>query len=123
MPITAKLSRTFYDKLGDDAANELVEWLNDVDAGYRTELRELNDTNFGRLDARMDMLRAEWRGELTALRGELRGELKSLEARFSDQLANSEKRLVGWMFAFWIGSWAAVIGSLIALRQLGLPGR
>ena len=26
MPVTAKLSRKFYEKLGDDIANELVEW-------------------------------------------------------------------------------------------------
>lgn len=27
--VTAKLSRKFYEKLGDDVANELVEWFND----------------------------------------------------------------------------------------------
>lgn len=30
MPVTAKLSRQFYDKLGDEVANELVEWQNQV---------------------------------------------------------------------------------------------
>ena len=34
MPVTAKLSRTFYERLGDDVANELVEWFNQVDAAY-----------------------------------------------------------------------------------------
>jgi hypothetical protein len=28
MPVTAKLSRKFYQKLGDDIATELVEWFN-----------------------------------------------------------------------------------------------
>ena len=41
MPVTAKLSRKFYDQLGDDIANELVDWFNKVDDTYRTELREL----------------------------------------------------------------------------------
>ena len=41
MPVTAKLSRSFYEKLGEDVANELVEWFNQVDATYRTDLREL----------------------------------------------------------------------------------
>ncbi len=31
MPVTARLSRKFYEKLGDDLANELVEWFNMVD--------------------------------------------------------------------------------------------
>ena len=27
MPVTAKLSRAFYERLGDEIANELVSWL------------------------------------------------------------------------------------------------
>ena len=30
MPVTAKLSRQFYEKFGDDITNELVEWFNKV---------------------------------------------------------------------------------------------
>jgi hypothetical protein len=32
VPVTAKLSRRFYEKFGDDIANELVDWFNMVDA-------------------------------------------------------------------------------------------
>jgi len=39
VPVTAKLSRKFYEKFCDDIANELVEWFNLVDATYRSELR------------------------------------------------------------------------------------
>jgi len=53
MPVTAKLSRKFYEKLGDDVANELVEWFNLVDATYRSDLRELNELNFARFDAEL----------------------------------------------------------------------
>jgi len=53
MPVTAKLSRKFYEKFGDDITNELVDWFNRVDATYRTELRELNELNFGRFDAKL----------------------------------------------------------------------
>ena len=28
MPVTAKLSRKFYEKFGDELTNELVEWFN-----------------------------------------------------------------------------------------------
>ncbi|MDP3774313.1 MAG: hypothetical protein Q8Q85_08605 [Gemmatimonadales bacterium] len=42
MPITAKLSKKFYEKIGDEVANELVEWLNTVDTGYRQEFKDLN---------------------------------------------------------------------------------
>ncbi len=47
MPVTARLSRKFYETFGDDLANEIVEWFNQVDFTYRTELRELNEVNCG----------------------------------------------------------------------------
>ena len=54
MPVTAKLSRRFYEALGDEVANELVEWFNAVDATYRSELRELNELNFSRFRAEVE---------------------------------------------------------------------
>ena len=48
VPVTAKLSRRFYEKLGDDVATRWwsgsIKW----DATYRADLRELNDLNFAR---------------------------------------------------------------------------
>jgi hypothetical protein len=59
MPVTAKLSPKFYETFGDDLANEIVEWFNQVDLTYRTELRDLNDMNFARLEAKLADLRSE----------------------------------------------------------------
>jgi Asp-tRNA(Asn)/Glu-tRNA(Gln) amidotransferase A subunit family amidase len=91
MPVTAKLSRAFYERLGDEIANELVSWFNAVDLTYRTELRELNDLNFARFDAKVGERLAELRAEMDARfaraevvlaqrLAELRGEM---EARFA----------------------------------------
>ena len=46
MPVTAKLC--------EDVANELVDWFNAVDLTYRSELRELNELNFARFDAKLE---------------------------------------------------------------------
>src|SRR6266496_3870672 len=54
VPVTAKLSRKFYEKFGDDVANELVDWFNMVDATYRSDLRELNELNYARFDAKLE---------------------------------------------------------------------
>lgn len=54
MPITAKLSREFYEKFGDAVVDELVNWFNQVDATYRLDLRELNELNFARFDAKLE---------------------------------------------------------------------
>jgi hypothetical protein len=82
MPVTAKLSRKFYDQFGDEIANELVEWFNKVDETYRTELRELNELNYARFDAKLEQriaeLRSTLREEMAGLKSGLRGELADL---------------------------------------------
>jgi hypothetical protein len=116
MPITAKLSRKFYDKLGDDVANELVEWFNKVDATYRDDLRELNELNYARFDAKLEQrlaeLRSELRGEHAELRAELRGEIAGLRGDLGGGLAGLKTELVKWMFLFWVGTAVTVIGLL-----------
>lgn len=54
VPVTAKLSREFYEKFGDKVADELVNWFNRVDATYRSDLKDLNELNFARLDAKLE---------------------------------------------------------------------
>ncbi len=103
MPVTAKLSRSFYEKLGDDVANELVDWFNLVDATYRSELRELADSYFARFDAKLEQRTAE-------LRAELRQEIAGLRADLKAEIAGLRSELVKWMFLFWVGTALTVIG-------------
>jgi hypothetical protein len=84
MPVTAKLSKKFYDALGEEVANELVDWFNAVDAAYRADLRELNELNFARFDAKL-----------------------------GQRLAELKADLIKWMFAFWAPTAVAVTGLLI----------
>src|SRR5207247_4664800 len=92
MPVTAKLSRKFYDTFGDEIATELVEWFNQVDATYRADLRELNELNFGRFDAKLEERLAELRAELVRELADVKSGLK-------------------WMLAFWAPTALAVIGT------------
>ena len=136
MPVTATLSRKFYEKFGDELTNELVNWLNQVDATYRSDLRELNELNFARFDAKLDQrtaqldakleqrvaqldakidqriaeVKAEMHAGLAALEGRLLARIGVLEGRFG----TLEGRLVRWMFVFW----AASLGTVIALQRL-----
>src|SRR5256885_9719281 len=61
VPVTARLSKRFYDALGEEIANELVNWFNQVDESYRTDLRELNELNFARFDAKLEQDRKSTR--------------------------------------------------------------
>ena len=68
MPVTARLSQRFYEEFGDEIVNELVEWLNQVDMTYRSELREINEVNYARFEAKLEQrLFLFWAG--TALAG------------------------------------------------------
>src|SRR5207247_8775949 len=59
VPVTAKLSRKFYEAFGDEIANDLVDWFNAVDATYRADLRELHELSFARFDAKLEQRLAE----------------------------------------------------------------
>ena len=122
MPVTAKLSRKFYDRLGDDVANELVEWLNLVDATYRSELKELNEHNFARFDAKLEQrvaeLNAKIEQRIAELRAELRAEMREGFARVDQRFAEFETRLTNRLFAFWVAQAATTVGLLLGVVKL-----
>src|SRR3989441_113837 len=89
VPVTAKLSRKFYERFGDDIANELVDWFNMVDATYRSDLRELNELNFARFDAKLEQ-----------------------------RLAELETRLTKRLFGFWLAQAATTAGLVFGVVKL-----
>jgi len=60
-----------------------------VDAAYRSDLRDLNELNFARFDAKLDARLADLRSEL-----------------------------IKWMFLFWVGNVATTIGVAVAAISL-----
>ncbi len=106
MPVTAKLSKRFYDALGEDVVNEMVEWFNTVDATYRADLMQLIEAQAQRFDARLEL-------RLSGVKTELRGEISSLHAEISamrgemvtrSDLAGLRAELLKWVFLFWLGT-------------------
>ena len=81
MPVTATLSREFYDLFGDELVDELVGLPNDVDATFKTELRELNERKLALFDAKLER-----------------------------RLADLKAELITWMFLFWLGTVATMLG-------------
>ena len=125
MPVTAKLSQRFYQRLGDEIATELVEWFNAVDATYRSDVRAIADAQSARIDAQMGQLRAELRQEIGGLGAELRQEIGELRTEMRAGFARVDERLDGrmeglkaellrWMFLFWVGT----MGTVLALLKL-----
>lgn len=114
MPVTAKLSKRFYEVLGEDVATELVNWFNDVDATYRAGLRELNEINFARFDAkvgeRLTELRADFDRRFASLDAKLQTLRTEFDASVQQHTARLESRLTWRMFAFWAPTALAVVG-------------
>ncbi len=52
MPVTAKLSKLFYDRLGEEIAQAMVDWFNSMD--YSGNLRQLNELTLARFDAKLE---------------------------------------------------------------------
>jgi hypothetical protein len=96
MPVTAKFSQEFYDRLGHGVADELVNWFNQVDAAYRSELRELNELNFARFEAKLEAGLSRLEGGLLARIGVAEGRLARLTLTL----------------------WVATLGTLIAFLKL-----
>jgi hypothetical protein len=113
-PVAVKFSEEFYDRFGHKLTDELVSYLNQIDSSYRSELRELNELNFARFDAKLEQrvaeLRSEFKQEIAVLRGDLRTE-------FHTGLAALETKLIRWMFVFWAGSTLTILGTLLALLK------
>src|SRR2546425_1796554 len=109
MPVTAKLSRKFYEKFGDDITNELVDWFNDVDATYRSDLRELNEVNFARFDAKLEQRMAEsdakWERRMAGLDAKWERRKAGLRVEVQQTRAGPIKR----MFVFWAPTAPAVV--------------
>ena len=115
MPIVARLSKRFYEQLGEDIANELVELLNSVDAASRHELRELNELNFARFDAKLEQRVAE-----------LRQSIATLDSRTSTALAEQRvyvERALKEQARWFIATWAIQLAAIGGLYGLVLATR
>lgn len=133
MPVTAKLSREFYEKFGDKIADELVNWFNQVDATYRSDLKDLNELNFARFGSKLDQGVGELRAELGAVQGRLDAKLEQRmaeldakwERRFAEMDVRWERRmaeirlsLIRWMVTLWTAGTLTVLGTVLAILKL-----
>ena len=93
-----------------------------MDATYRNDLRELNELNFARFDAKLEQ-------RVAALDSKLEQRLGAMESRFeqrlteamsqlqselSDKIGDTKSSLLRWMFGFWVASALVVLGSRLA---------
>jgi hypothetical protein len=94
--------------------------VNAVDLAYRADLRELNELNFARFDAKLEQRLAEFRGELlvelrTGLH-QVRTEIHQVRTDLHTEILQVRVELLRWMFGFWVTTLISIAGLAIALR-------
>jgi hypothetical protein len=101
VPISARLSRLLHRTLGEQGADDLVNWMTKVESG-RSELNEVmlawrvaTDARFAAIDVRFDGVDRR---------------LESLD-RHMERLEGRMIDLFRWSFVFWIGT----VGAMIAI--------
>ena len=113
--VLAERRLKFYQTFGHDIVGELADWLSAMDLTYRSELRDLNELNVARFEARLDQcvgeVKTELRQEMAALRTEMRVGFAELESRLTS-------RLIRWMFLFWTGTTITLLGVAFAITRL-----
>ena len=126
MPLTAKFSEGFYRQFGHENVDELVDFLNQFDTTYRSSLRELNEQNAARFEARLDQRTAELQARIDLLAGkvdakasqdrldsavaQMRELISTSRADMMTAIATARADMIKWMFVFMVTGVIAVLG-------------
>ena len=121
MPVSARLSRSLAQTLGEEAAADMVDWMQRVDA-HQVELRELNTISFARfetalekrfadMDVRLEKRFADMDARIERRFGDMDVRLEKRLAAIERQIEATRADLMKWMLVFWIGA----VGSIAAL--------
>lgn len=110
MAISARLSRKLRESLGDEGANDLVDWMVTVE-DRRSELqgifeshRTATNARFDEFSARMDLRFSEMDRRIDAGFAEQRETMAKLETVFERRFGD----LIKWSFVFWVGAVGAI---------------
>jgi hypothetical protein len=122
MPVTARLSKLFYDRLGEAVTNELVDWFNQVDAAYKFDIREMNELNFARFDAKLEQritrLEAKFEQRFVQLEAKFDQRLTQLDAKIeskASELIALVERSSKEQTRFLVLAWAALLAAIVPL--------
>jgi len=122
MVITAP--KPLRDRLGDDGIDSLIELLNEVEKSSRESSIIFVEEKFEkRLSEEIGKVRVEIAGvkaslmeEIASVKASLREEIAekiaNVKADITKEIAETKAYLIRWMFIFWLGQVASVLGIL-----------
>lgn len=122
MSLTPRLSRKLHDTLGDEAAEDLVSWMQERES-YHGDLRAEMRAGFAKLDARLGDLRETMRADIAEFRettradiAELRQQMEAGDAGLRQEMVQRSADLIKWSFLFWVGAVGAIAALAGVLR-------
>jgi BMFP domain-containing protein YqiC len=93
-----------------------------VHSTYRTDLRDLNELNFARFDAKLEQRVAELDAKIETVKAELRAEMQAgfrrAESLLEQRMAELETRLTRRLFNFWIAQAATTVALVFGVVKL-----
>jgi hypothetical protein len=92
MPVTTTLLQKLRETLGDEAANDLVTWVDEATARELGHIREMAELHYSRFDARLEQRLAELRADLC---GRIDRQGAELSGRIDRQGAELSGRIDG----------------------------
>lgn len=111
-------------QLGDEAARDVVESMHAIAATMHEHAVELMGERLerrlveakGDLRGEMAALKSELKGDMAALKSEFKSDLAALKSELTQQIAEARADLIKWMFVFWLGQAATVLGIVQMIR-------
>ena len=133
MAFAINIPRILQHKLGPEGAEALVEVLNTMHLTHQNNLLDIAENKFERrLSEEISHLGSELRGEMLQLRSEMKAGNSALEQKIMEnvsgleqkitsttsslrvEIARSQATLIKWIFGFWVGQLASMVGILFA---------
>jgi hypothetical protein len=115
--MAAHVPEALAERLGDEATDGLVMWLDRARAEWSDVLTAAVDRFEHRLTTEILSVRVDFTRELSTFRQEVTRELSSLRQDLTRDLSGVRVELLKWSFLFWVGQVAAMAGLLALMLR------
>ena len=95
-----------------------MESFDTVDRAYRADLRELNEVNFARFDAKLDQRLAQFDAKWERRMAEFDAKWERRVAELRIEIQKVRADVVKWMFMFWAPTALATVGTALGVVSL-----
>lgn len=120
MPIVT-VEKPLKDKLGDDGVQSLINLLNQTKTDQKQDILEYVEEKFerrlteeiGKVNERITEEIGKVNERITEEIGKVNMTMTAMEKRIDTKIERIRADLIKWMFIFWVGQLAAILGMLV----------